>query len=82
MFDWGKCHTKTELYRSLVKYKERRKFLFNDALNIFIYCYMVLSIWFKNDRTDERENLLPSLHGLLFPISGKGSFICIIPQAG
>ena len=28
----------------------------------------------------KRENLLPP-HGLLFPISSKGSFICIIPQA-
>ena len=34
------------------------------------------------DHTDsERGNpLLP--HGLLFPISSKGSFICIIPQTG
>ena len=29
----------------------------------------------------ERENMLPP-HGLLFPISSKGSFICIIPQTG
>ena len=42
----------------------------------FIKGYMV------KDRTySERENLLPP-HGLLFPISSKGSFICIIPQTG
>ena len=29
----------------------------------------------------ERGNLLPP-HGLLFPISSKGSFICTIPQTG
>ena len=34
------------------------------------------------DHSDsERENLLPP-HGLFFPISSKGSFICIIPQTG
>ena len=34
------------------------------------------------DHTDsERRNTLPP-HGLLFPISSKGSFICIIPQTG
>ena len=42
----------------------------------FIKGYMV------KDRTySERENLLPP-HGLLFPISSKGSFICIISQTG
>ena len=29
----------------------------------------------------ERGNLLPP-HGLLFPNSSKGSFVCIIPQTG
>ena len=34
------------------------------------------------DHTDsERRNPLLA-HGLLFPISSKGSFICIIPQTG
>ena len=40
----------------------------------FIYGYFV------KDQTDsERGNLLPSLHGLLFPNNSKGSFICTIP---
>ena len=30
----------------------------------------------------ERENLLPPLHGLLFPINNKRSLICTIPQTG
>ena len=35
-----------------------------------------------NDNSDnERGNPLPP-HGPLFPISSKGSFICIIPQTG
>ena len=35
----------------------------------------------KNHSDSERENTLLS-HGLLFLISSKGSFICIIPQTG
>ena len=43
--------------------------LFNDTLNTFyLRLYGV------------RHPLTP--HGLLFPISSKGSFICIIPQTG
>ena len=36
----------------------------------------------KNHSDSERGNTLPPLHGLLFPISSKGSFICTIPQTG
>ena len=55
--------------------------LFNDALNTFylrIYCvgHMV-----KDHSDSERGNPLPP-HGLLFPNSSKGSFICTIPQTG
>ena len=32
----------------------------------------------KGHSDSERENMLLSLHGLLFPISSKGSFICTI----
>ena len=35
----------------------------------------------KDHSDSEGGNPLPSL-GLLFPISSKGSFICIIPQTG
>ena len=35
----------------------------------------------KDHTNSERENLLPP-HGLLFSISSKDSFICIIPQTG
>ena len=58
-----------------VQNKQGRKegtFLFNDALNTFY-----LQLYDHSD--SERGNpLLP--HRLLFPVSSKGSFICIIPQ--
>ena len=64
--------------------KEGRKkgnVLFNDALNTFyLRLYGVRHI--VDDHSEsERENPLPP-HGLLFPTSSKGSFICIIPQTG
>ena len=34
----------------------------------------------KDHSDRERGNPLPSLYGLLFPISSKGSFICTIPH--
>ena len=46
----------------------------------FIYGYMA-SHMVKDHSDKEKGNLLPP-HGLLFPISSKGSFICIIPQTG
>ena len=44
--------------------------LFNDGLNTFI----------KDHSDSKRGNPLPPLHGLLFLISSKGSFICTITQ--
>ena len=64
--------------------KERRKegnVLFNDALNTFYLQLYGVSDMVKDHSDSERGNpLLP--HGLLFPISSKGSFICITPQTG
>ena len=56
-------------------------FLFNDTLNTF-YLRLYGVGHMVNDHSDsERGNpLLP--HGLLFPISSKGSFISNIPQTG
>ena len=51
--------------------------LFNNALNTFY-----LRLYDEKNHSDiERGNPLPP-HRLLFPISSKGSFICIIPQTG
>ena len=46
----------------------------------FIYGY-IASDMVKDHSNSERENPL-SPHRLIFPISIKGSFICIIPQTG
>ena len=47
----------------------------------FIYGYMASGHMVKEHSDSDRGNL-PLPHGLLFPISSKGSFICIIPQTG
>ena len=55
--------------------------LFNDAFNTF-YLRLYGVRHMVNDHSDsKRRNPLPP-HGLLFPINSKGSFICIIQQAG
>ena len=44
----------------------------------FIYGYMASDHMVKDYSDSERGNPLPPIR-LLFPISSKGSFICIIP---
>ena len=68
----------------MTKKKKRRKegnVLFNDALNTFNVRLYGIRHMVKDHSDSERGNPLPH-HGLLFPISSKGSFICIIPQTG
>ena len=55
--------------------------LFNDTLNTFYLRLYGVGHMVKDHSDSERGNLLP-LHGLLFPINSKGSFICTIPQTG
>ena len=55
--------------------------LFNDALNAFYLRLYGVRHMVKDHLNSERANPLPP-HGLLFLISSKGSFICIIPQRG
>ena len=45
--------------------------LFNDALNTFLF----KSIWRRTFGKGPSRNPLTPLHGILFPISSKGSFI-------
>ena len=64
--------------------KEGRKegnVLFNDALNTFYLRLYGITHMIKDHSDSEKGNLLLP-HGLLFPISSKGSFIGIIPQTG
>ena len=53
--------------------------LFNDTLNTFYLRLYGVKHMVKDQSDSERGNPLPP-HGLLFPISSKGSFICIIPH--
>ena len=55
--------------------------LFNDALNTFYLRLYGVRHMVKDHSDSEKGNLLPP-HKLLFPISSKGSLICIIPQTG
>ena len=55
--------------------------LFNDTLNTFYLRLYGVGHMVKDHSDSERGNLLPP-HGLFFPISSKGSFICTIPQTG
>ena len=52
--------------------------LFNDALNTFYLQLYGIRHMVKDHLDSERENPLPPIR-LLFLISSKGSFICIIP---
>ena len=58
--------------------KEGLKCLINDALNTFYLLLYGVRHMVKDHSDSEKGNPLPS-HGLLFPISSKDSFICIIP---
>ena len=55
--------------------------LFNDALNTFYLRLYDVRHMVKDHSDSERGNPLPP-YRLFFPISSKGSFICIIPQTG
>ena len=55
--------------------------LFNNALNTFYLWLYGVGHMVKDHSDSERGNPLPP-HGLLFPISSKGSFACIITQTG
>ena len=64
-----------------VQTRKQGNILFNNALNTFYLRLYGVGHMVKDHSDSERGNLLPR-HGLLFPISSKGSFICIIPQTG
>ena len=53
--------------------------LFNDALNTFYLRLYDVGHMVK-DHSDSEIGIPLSPHGLRFPISSKGSFICTIPQ--
>ena len=55
--------------------------MFYDALYTFYLRLYGIRHMLKDHSDSEKGNLLP-LHGLLFPISSKFFFICIILQTG
>ena len=55
--------------------------LLNNTLNTFYLLLYGVGHMVKDHSDSKRGNLLPP-HELLFPISNKDSFICIIPQTG
>ena len=61
--------------------REEGNVLFNNALNTFYLRLCGVGHTVTDHSDSERGNPLP-LHGLLFPINSKGSFICTIPQTG
>ena len=66
----------------IVREETRRRHMgnsFNDALNTFYLRLYGVRHMVKDHSDSERGNPLPP-HRLLFPISTKGSFICIIPH--
>ena len=67
------------MYSSLDRKEEN--VLFNDALNTFYLRLYGVGHMVKNHSDSERGNPLPP-HGLLIPISSKGSFIFTIPNTG
>ena len=66
--NWHSCH-----------WRKEGNVLFNNALNTF-YLRLYGVRHMVKDHSERGNPLLP--HGQLFPISSKGSFICIIPQTG
>ena len=69
-------HQSTNRHTAQVAYE--RNVIFNDALNTFYLRIYAVGHMVKDHSDNERENLLPP-HGLLFPISSNGSFVCTIP---
>ena len=58
---------------------EVRNILFNDLNTFYVWLYGVGHM-VKDHSDSERGNPLLPLHGLLFSISSRCSFICTIPQ--
>ena len=54
---------------------------FNDTLNTFYLRSYGVRQMLKDHSDSKRGNPLPP-HGLLFPNSSKGTFICTIPPTG
>ena len=78
------CHTVRQIYNTYCLFipilggGRGENVLFNEALNTFYLRLYGVTHMVKDHSDSERGNPLPSLHGLRFPISCKGSLICIV----
>ena len=75
---------KTAVFKNMIPIlflMKERNVLFNDALNTFYLWLYGVRHMVKDHSDSEKGNPLPP-HRLLFMISSKGSFICIILQTG
>ena len=70
------CVSQSSKYLDTVTGRKEGNVLFNDALKTFYLRLYGIKHIVKENLDSERGNLLP-LHGLLFPISSKGTFVCI-----
>ena len=77
--EWTLYHGATS--HSISKEEKEGNVLFNDALITFYLRLYGVRHMVKDHSDSEKGNPLPP-HGLLFPISSKGSFICTITQTG
>ena len=68
------------LFACVLERKKGMFYLTTHSTHFMLRLYGVRHM-VKDHSDSERGNPLPP-HGLLFPISSKGSFICIIPQTG
>ena len=65
----------------LKRLRKEENVLFNDALYTFYLRLYGVRHMVKDHSYSERGNPLQP-HRLIFPISSKGSFICVIPHTG
>ena len=73
-------HNKQQLKQNQRDNFEENVF-FNDALNTFYLRLYGVGHMVKDHLDSDRGNPL-SPHGIVFPISSKGTFICTIRQTG
>ena len=78
---WAHQVESTQGTCALQTWKKGRNGSLNDAHNTF-YLLLYGDRHMVKDHSDSERGNPPSPHGLLVPISGKGSFICFIPQTG
>ena len=76
---WMLKHEEYSLLLTIIIFTWYGNVLFNDTLNSLIWLYGVGHM-VKDHLVNKTGNPLPPLHGLLFSISSKGSFICTIPH--